>query len=92
MEKYATLKFVSTNVEKSGENEYRMTGDLTMHGVTKPVALDVEFGGRVKHPQMGERVGFSARGTLNRKDWGLVWNQVLDAGGLALSRQDRAAF
>ncbi len=56
-----------------------------MHGVTKPVTLDVEYAGRATHPQMGERAGFSARGTLNRKDWGLTWNQTLDAGGFALA-------
>jgi polyisoprenoid-binding protein YceI len=78
------MKFVSTRVERSGER-LRLTGELTMHGVIKPVTLDVEYGGRVKHQQMGERVGFSARGSLLRKDWGLAWNQVLDTGGLALS-------
>lgn len=85
VEKYPTLKFVSTKVAKTGESEFKLTGDLTMHGVTKPVTLDVEYGGRATHAQMGERTGFSARGAINRKDWGLTWNQVLDAGGLALS-------
>jgi polyisoprenoid-binding protein YceI len=75
--------FKGTSVERSGDN-YKLTGDLTMHGLTKPVTLEVEYAGRAKHPQMGERAGFSARGTLNRKDWDLTWNQVLDAGGLAL--------
>jgi len=85
VEKYPTLKFVSTKVEKTGDSEFKLSGDLTMHGATKPVTVDVEYGGRAKHPQMGERVGFSARGAINRKDWGLTYNQVLDAGGLALS-------
>jgi polyisoprenoid-binding protein YceI len=86
-EKYPTLRFTSTKVERSSDGNLRLTGDLTMHGATKPVTLDVEYAGRAKHPnpKMGERAGFSARGTLNRKDWGLVWNQVLDAGGFALS-------
>ncbi|MGO8999116.1 MAG: YceI family protein [Polyangiaceae bacterium] len=85
VEKYPSLKFVSTKVESTGENEFKVTGDLTMHGVTKPVTLDVEYAGRAKHDRMGERIGFSARGHLSRKEWGLVYNQVLEAGGLALS-------
>jgi polyisoprenoid-binding protein YceI len=84
-EKYPKLSFVSTKVEKTGDKEFTLTGDLSMHGMTRPVKLDVEYGGRARHPQMGERAGFSARGTLNRKDWGLTWNQVLDAGGFAVS-------
>jgi polyisoprenoid-binding protein YceI len=84
VEKFPTIKFASTKVEKTGDSDYKLTGDLTMHGVTKPVTLDVEYGGRATHPQMGERAGFSARGTLNRKDFGLIWNQALDAGGVAL--------
>jgi polyisoprenoid-binding protein YceI len=85
VEKYPTLKFVSTKVEKRDDKDFRLVGDLTMHGVTHPVTLEVEYGGRANHPQMGERLGFSAKGSLNRKDWGLVWNQMLDAGGVALS-------
>jgi polyisoprenoid-binding protein YceI len=85
VEKFPTLKFVATKIEKTGDNEFKLDGDLTMHGATHPVSLDVEYNGRAKHPQMGERAGFSARGSLNRKEWGLVWNQALDAGGLALS-------
>jgi polyisoprenoid-binding protein YceI len=85
VEKYPKLKFVSRKVEPTSQSEFKLTGDLTMHGVTKPVTLDVEYAGRSKHPQLGERVGFSARGALSRKDWGLVYNQVLEAGGVALS-------
>jgi polyisoprenoid-binding protein YceI len=84
-DKYPTLVFKSTRFESAGEGLYKLTGDLTMHGVTKPVTLDVEFAGRATHPRLGERAGFSARGTLNRKDWGLTFNQILDSGGVALS-------
>jgi polyisoprenoid-binding protein YceI len=84
VEKYPTLSFKSTSVEDVRGANFKLNGDLTMHGVTKSVTLDVEYAGRAIHPQMGERAGFSAHGTLNRKDWGLVWNQTLDAGGLAL--------
>jgi polyisoprenoid-binding protein YceI len=84
VEKHPKLIFKSTGVAALSGETYKLTGDLSMHGITKPVTLDVEYAGRAKHPQMGERAGFSARGTLNRKDWDLTWNQVLDAGGLAL--------
>jgi polyisoprenoid-binding protein YceI len=84
-EKYPKLTFKSTKVVRVDDANFKLTGDLTMHGATHPVTLDVEYAGRAKHPQMGERAGFSARGTLNRKEWGLSWNQVLDAGGLALA-------
>ncbi len=90
--KYPTLKFVSTKIEKTSGNEFKLTGDLTMHGVTKPVTLDVEYAGRAKHPQLGERAGFSAKGHLNRKEWGLEYNQVLDAGGVALGDKIELQF
>lgn len=92
VEKYPALKFVSTKVEKTGDKEFKLSGDLTMHGITKPVTLDVEYGGRATHPQMGERAGFSARGALNRKDWGLTFNQTLDTGGVALSDKIELQF
>jgi polyisoprenoid-binding protein YceI len=85
VEKHPKLIFASTKVERGSEGKYNLTGDLTMHGITKPVTLEVEYGGRITHPQMGQRVGFSAHGHLSRKEWGLVYNQVLEAGGVALS-------
>jgi polyisoprenoid-binding protein YceI len=84
-QKYPKLSFASTKVERGTDGKYKLTGDLSMHGITKPVILDVEYGGRAKHPQMGERAGFSAHGHLSRKEWGLTYNQVLEAGGVALS-------
>ena len=91
-EKFPKITFKSTKVEKVSDGNYKLTGDLSMHGVTKPVTLDVEYGGRATHPQMGERVGFSAKGHLNRKDWGLSYNQVLDAGGVALGEKVEIAI
>jgi polyisoprenoid-binding protein YceI len=66
---------------------FKVTGDLTLRGVTKSVVLDVEYAGRTVHPQMGERAGFSAHTSINRKDFGVSFNQVLEAGGLALSEK-----
>jgi polyisoprenoid-binding protein YceI len=83
VEKYPKLVFRSTKVERAGDH-FKVTGGLTMRGVTRLVTLDVEYADRAKHRPMGERAGFFARGSLNRKDWGLNWNQILDTGGLAI--------
>jgi len=85
-EKFPHLTFKSTAVERAGDH-YKVTGDLALRGVVKPVVLNVEFGGRVTHAQLGERVGFSARTSINRKDFGVSFNQVLDTGGLAVGEQ-----
>jgi len=81
VERYPRLVFESTRVERASEG-FKVTGALTMRGVTRPVTLDVAYASAA--PPTGERVGFLARGSLNRKDWGLSWNRLLDAGGLAL--------
>jgi polyisoprenoid-binding protein YceI len=85
-EKFPQMTFASTAVERSGEH-FKVTGDLALHGVVKPIVIEVEFAGRMTHPQMGERAGFSARAHLNRKDFGVTFNQVLDNGGLALGEK-----
>jgi polyisoprenoid-binding protein YceI len=80
-QQYPTITFKSTKVEHAGGNEYNVTGDLTMHGVTKPVTLKAEYGGQGKTPFGTVVAGLSARGRINRKDWGLSWNAPLEAGG-----------
>lgn len=67
-----------------GKDKYKMTAELTLHGVTKPVSFDVEYGGVAKDPWGNTRAGFTAEGKINRKDYGIVWNKTLDAGGLML--------
>lgn len=79
---YPTMKFVSTRVEQIDENNGRLYGQLTIKGVTKEVALDVEYAGVAKSPWGTESAGFSASGSINRKDWGLTWNQTLETGGV----------
>ena len=92
IEKFPHLGFKSTSVEKKGET-LAVHGDLTLHGVTKPVTLGVEFHGRAKHPMNGsERAGFSAHTHINRKDFGLGWNAVLEAGGVAVSEKVEIAI
>jgi polyisoprenoid-binding protein YceI len=82
-EKHPELTFKSTSVE-GRDGRFQVKGDLTIHGVSKPVVLDAEFAGRVKDPWGGERAGFSAHTSISRKDFGLVWNQALEAGGIAV--------
>ena len=81
--KFPTITFKSTAVAKKSESEYAVTGDLTMHGVTKRVTLPVSFLGFGKTAR-GEKAGFEIETTVNRKDYGIVWNKTLDEGGLLL--------
>ncbi len=80
-EHHPKLVFKSTKVEKSGD-ELQITGDLTIRGTTKSVVLAAEYAGRAKDPWGGERIGFSAHTKINRKDFGLAWNQALETGGV----------
>jgi polyisoprenoid-binding protein YceI len=90
VEKHRKISFVSDSLEKSGEdNIYNLGGNLTIKGITKKVKLDVEFGGTIKDPWGNERVGLSLTGKINRKDWGLNWNTVLDGGGVMISEEVR---
>jgi polyisoprenoid-binding protein YceI len=87
VEKYPQITFKSTRVEPKGDGHYAVTGDFTLRGVTHPVVLDTEYAGRAKHPMGGERAGFSAHTSINRKDYGVAFNMVLDTGGLAVSEK-----
>jgi polyisoprenoid-binding protein YceI len=82
VEKYPELRFRSTRIEKLEDDRFRVVGELTIRDVTREVALDVEGGGRAKDPWGNERTGFVAKTTLDRKDFGLKWNQALEAGGV----------
>jgi len=82
VEKYPKLTFKSTKVDTLGDDKLKITGDLTIHGATKSVVLDAEYAGRAKDPWGGERAGFSASTKINRKDFGLGWNQALETGGV----------
>ena len=81
------LRYVSSRIQSLGGDRYRADGELTIRGVTKPVALQIEVGDRVRDPWGNERVGLAAHGKLNRKDWGLNWNQALEAGGMLVSEE-----
>jgi polyisoprenoid-binding protein YceI len=83
VEKYSTITFKSTKVEPKGGDTYEVAGDLTMHGVVKPVKLTVKSGGFIKAGKV-EKAGFEVSGTLNRKDFGIIWNRALDQGATML--------
>jgi polyisoprenoid-binding protein YceI len=82
VDKYPEITFVSKSFEKVSENKYKITGDLTMHGVTKTVILDTKFNGQMNDPWGNTKAGFKATTEVNRKDFGLVWNKTLETGGV----------
>jgi polyisoprenoid-binding protein YceI len=87
VEKYPEMTYKSSSVEVVDKNHFRVHGQLTLHGVTKPVTLDVEYAGHGRDPWGGERAGFTATGRVNRKDFGLSYNQTLEAGGVMVGEQ-----
>jgi polyisoprenoid-binding protein YceI len=84
VEKFPTMTFKSTSVKADGE-DYKLLGDLTIHGTTQPVEFDVEFNGTSPDPWGGTRAGFSAIGEISRSDFGLTFNAPLDGGGVLVS-------
>ena len=82
--KYPEITFVSKKVVRKDKTHFEVTGDFTMHGVTKEVTVPVEYLGDIKDPWGNDRAGFSVRMPLNRKDYGIVWNKALDQGGMML--------
>jgi polyisoprenoid-binding protein YceI len=86
VEKFPKITFASKRLEGSGD-KFKVTGDLTLHGVTKEIAFDVSREGAGKDPWGNDRVAFSGRGSLNRIDYGLSWNQALEAGGVLVSEK-----
>lgn len=84
IEKFGAWSFASTSIRPDGE-DYVVTGDLTLHGVTRSVELATEFGGSATDPFGNERAGFSASTTISRKDFGITWNAALETGGVLVS-------
>jgi polyisoprenoid-binding protein YceI len=84
---FPQMVFKSKRVVMESVNEGKLYGDLTIRGVTKEVVLDVEYAGQAKSPWGTLSAGFSAKGSLNRKDWGLVWNQSLETGGVLVGEK-----
>lgn len=86
-EKYPTITYKSTKVEELSSERFRITGDLTMHGVTKEVIFDASLEGRAKNPWGKNVAAFSISTSVNRKDFGLNWNVALESGGVLVSEK-----
>jgi len=85
VESYPSIDFKSTNIKKDGD-DYKVTGDLTIKGVTKPVEFDVEFGGKATNPWGVEVYGFEATAKINREEFGLTFNIALETGGVLIGK------
>jgi polyisoprenoid-binding protein YceI len=89
-EKFPQIKFVATKADNvDNDGSYDLYGDLTIRDVTKNIKLSVEFGGVVKDPWGNTKAGFTINGKINRKDFGLTWNAVTEAGGVMVSDEVR---
>ena len=83
---FPTMTFKSTKIDVTSDDEARITGDLTIRGVTHPVTLAVEYLGALNSPFGDKRAGFAATTKINREDWGLTWNVAVEAGGVLVSK------
>ena len=88
-ENHPQVHFIGNRLEKTGEESYKLHGDLTIRGTTKPVTLNVEYGGVAVDPWGNTRAGFTVDGKINRKEFGLHWNAVTEAGGIVVSDEVR---
>ncbi|MFE1847935.1 YceI family protein, partial [Streptomyces sp. NPDC059515] len=84
-DEFPTMTFRSTQVEAADDGEYRVTGDLTILGTTRPLTIDVEYNGAATDPFGNQRVGFEGKAEILRSDWGLSWNAALETGGFLVS-------
>lgn len=82
---YPKISFVSESFEKTGESTYKLTGNFTMRGTTKKITLDVEHGGVMTDPYGNTKAGFELQGKVSRKEFGLSWNAVTEAGGVVVA-------
>ncbi|MGQ4351885.1 YceI family protein [Streptomyces drozdowiczii] len=91
-EKFPLMTFRSTSAEQLGGDTYRLTGDLTIKDVTRPLSIDLEFNGSAKDVYGNERVGFEGGAEILRSDWGLTWNAALETGGVMVSDKVKLNF
>ncbi|MDT3724663.1 YceI family protein [Streptomyces sp. DSM 41972] len=91
-DEFPTMTFRSTEAEALGGDDYRITGDLTILGTTRPISIDLEFNGAAKDPFGNERVGFEGKAEISRAEWGLTWNAALETGGMLVSDKIKLVF
>ena len=87
MDTYPEIRFVSTATDNVDVDHFRVTGDLTIKGVTKAVTVDFEYTGAAVDPYGNQRIGFEGSTTVNRKDWGVSWNAALETGGVLVGEK-----
>ncbi len=92
MDTYPEITFVSTAVEPTDADAFKVTGDLTIKGVTKPVTIEFEYTGTAVDPYGNTRLGLEGKTTVNRKDWGITWNAALEAGGVLVGEKVALEF
>jgi polyisoprenoid-binding protein YceI len=92
VETFPEITFVSTSIERVDDEDFRVTGTLTVKDVTKPVTVELTFNGSAKDPFGNLRAGFEGKTTINRKDWGLTWNAALETGGFLVSDKIKLEF
>ncbi|MEV5882876.1 YceI family protein [Streptomyces sp. NPDC052020] len=91
-DEFPAMTFRSTRAEALGGDDYRLTGDLTILGTTRPVTIDLEFNGAAQDPFGNERVGFEGKAEILRSEWGLTWNAALETGGVLVSDKIKLVF
>ncbi|MFI6374640.1 YceI family protein [Streptomyces sp. NPDC050546] len=91
-DEFPAMTFRSTKAESLGGDDYRITGELTILGTTRPLAIDLEFNGAAKDPFGNERVGFEGKAEILRSEWGLTWNAALETGGVLVSDKIKLNF
>jgi polyisoprenoid-binding protein YceI len=89
VENYPALRFSSTRLERTGDETFRMHGDLSIRDVTRPVVLDVTYEGIVRDPFGNDKAAFAATGEIDREEWGITWNQALETGGVLVGKKVR---
>ena len=92
MDEFPQITFVSTAFDRADAETFRVTGDLTIKGVTKSISLDLEYIGAAVDPYNNQRIGFETKTTINRKDWGVNWNAALEAGGVLVGEKISLEF
>ncbi|MEV6050602.1 YceI family protein [Streptomyces sp. NPDC052107] len=92
IDEFPVMTFRSTKAEALGGDDYRITGDLSLLGVTKSLTIDLEFNGAAKDPFGNERVGFEGKAEILRSEWGLTWNATLETGGMLVSDKIKLNF
>ena len=92
VEKFPKIEFEGKGLIQKDEDNYELKGILTIKGISKPVTLDIEFGGFMTDPWGNKKAGFSVTGEINRKDWGMGWNAALEAGGVLVGEKIKLNF